>query len=230
MIDKVFIIHWKELVERKNYIISNLGNVEFIEEFDRNTIDKDLISKWYKVDPEKWNNRCLGIYKEIPEFRELRVSEICNSFSHLKAIEKIVENNYNTSLILEDDVIFNQNFQNFDYLLNKTPKDFDIIFLGSSFSVYLLDVHVPYDNSHPIKINGDMVYEKVNHPKTRTVDAYILSLNDAKKLKNTISDFSHAFDFDLAYFIKQLDLKVYWWEPGLVCQGSQLGQYKSSIR
>ena len=158
------------------------------------------------------------------------MSEICNSFSHLKAIEKIVENNYNTSLILEDDVIFNQNFENFDYLLNKTPKDFDIIFLGSSFSVYLLDVHVPYDNSHPIKINGDMVYEKVNHPKTRTVDAYILSLNAAKKLKNTISDFSHAFDFDLAYFIKQLDLKVYWWEPGLVCQGSQLGQYKSSIR
>jgi hypothetical protein len=106
-----------------------------------------------------------------------------------------------------------------------------MIFLGTSFSTSILD-SVGFDNDKPpIIINNDtLVYEKVRNPKTRTVDAYILKKSTCEKLKNIINEISLPYDFDLAFFIKELNLKVYWWEPGLIYQGSQNGQYRSSIR
>jgi len=234
MINNIYIVHWKELTDRKQYLDEQLSKYSpiWIDFFDRNTVLEEEIRKIYKKDKNIWDSRVIGLYNEPPQYRDLRVSEICNSMSHIYAINHMIENNNECGLVLEDDVILTSNFfPFFDHYFEQTPDDFDIIFLGSSFSTEILD-SVGCENDKPkIEVqNGVIVYEKFRNPKTRTVDAYILTQSACQKLKTLTDEISLPYDFDLAYFIKVLDLKVYWWEPGLVFQGSQAGYYSSSIR
>jgi len=233
-IDKIYIVHWNELKERKKYLDEQFSdyNPFWIEFYDRYTVSEELVNKVYKKDEFLWNNRVKSLYNTPPEYRDLRLSEVCNSLSHMYAVIDMLEHDINYGLVLEDDVILkNDFFDKFDKYFDKTPKDFDIIFLGSSFSIEILD-NVGCENYKPeINVNPDIfVYEKFRNPKTRCVDAYIMTKSACEKLKIYSESFSLPYDFDLAYFIKELDLKVYWWEPGLVFQGSQVGYYSSSIR
>ena len=233
-VNDIYVVHWKELKDRKEYLEKKLSNnnVTWIDFYDRNTITEEDIKNIYSKDQILWNNRVINLYNPAPVYRDLRISEICNSLSHLYAIKHMIHTNVEYGLVLEDDVILHSNFfESFDYYFENTPSDFDIIFLGSSYSPQILD-SVGCENDKPeINVqNGVLVYEKFRNPKTRCVDAYILSNFACKKLNNVINEISLPYDFDLAYFIKQLNLKVYWWEPGLVSQGSQTGYYSSSIR
>lgn len=238
MIKDIFIIHWKQLVERKEKLKNQLSelkeddtNIFWVDFYDRDNISQELIESVYKKNQELWHNRVINLYNNPPLYRDLRISEICNSLSHIYVIDYIIEHDLEFGIVLEDDVILKKEFFNFDYYFNQTPKDFDLIFFGSSFSTQVLD-SVGFDNDKPaITIQNNVyVYEKFRNPKTRTVDAYILKNETCKKLKNIINEISLPYDFDLAYFIKELNLKVYWWEPGLIYQGSQNGIYNSSIR
>jgi len=233
-IDDIYIVHWKELKDRRKYLESKFqnNNVCWIDFYDRKTITNEDINKIYKKDEKLWNNRVEKLYNNPPEYRELRISEVCNSLSHIYAIDDIISRDIEYGLILEDDVILKHNFfESFDNFFYDTPSDFDIIFLGSSYSTKILDGVGLELNKPEIVLSDDIfVYEKFRNPKTRTVDAYILKKSTCVKLKNIINEISLPYDFDLAYFIKELDLKVYWWEPGLVFQGSQSGYYSSSIR
>lgn len=232
MVDKVLIIHWKKLVERRKYIENVFSECVWIDSLDRDIIDDDLINNYYDYDnPELWYHRTKGLYKDFINFRNLKKSEICNSISHILALDYIIENEINLSLILEDDVRLFENFYlAFNDNLNRTPKDFDLIFIGSGHYKELLDNQGCENDKSPIKLVSHDIYEKIRNPKTRTVDAYIIKNSAAKKLRKIIDKISLPYDFDLSYFIKMLNLKVYWWDPGLVYQGSMGGNYNSSIR
>jgi GR25 family glycosyltransferase involved in LPS biosynthesis len=231
-IENIFIVHWKKLLERRKYLQRELPeDIIWMDMYDRNAISDETISSVFTYDDEElWYNRLDGLYKDVPIFRNLKLSEICNSLSHIDILDHIIENNINMSLILEDDVILCNNFMvNVDENLKNTPSDFDIIFLGSSYSITILD-SVGCDNKESAKMVRNNIYEKIRNPKTRTVDSYIVKYDTAKKLRNIIDRISLPYDFDLAYFIKELELKTYWWDPGLVTQGSMTGRYSSSIR
>lgn len=230
-VDKIFIVHWKELIDRRNYLEGVLPEDKtiWVDMYDRRIITENDILRYYSFnDKDTWYGRQNGLYKNILEFRKLRISEVCNSLSHIYCLDYIIDNNINLSLIIEDDVIFKPNFNKFNDLLKNTP-DFDLIFIGSSFSIQTLD-NVGCENTEPAKLISPGIYEKVRNPKTRTVDSYIINFESAKKIRNIIDKISLPYDFDLAFFIKNLNLKVYWWEPGIISQGSQIGKYKSSIR
>ena len=54
----------------------------------------------------------------------------------------------------------------------------------------------------------------------------------AKKFLNDVQSTGAylPIDWELNYRFLKLDMNVYWHEPGLVVQGSELGIYKSEIR
>jgi GR25 family glycosyltransferase involved in LPS biosynthesis len=235
MLNDIFIVHWKKLIDRKEYLEKEFGNynINWLDFYDRDTLTEEDINNVYDDSIETWNNRVVGLYNDPPTYRNLSKPEICNSMSHIYAFKNMLINDIEYALVLEDDVRLKKDFFNlFDHYFNLTPSDFDIIFFGSAFSVNILDSVGCENDKPPIKTqNGVYVYEKLRNPKTRCVDAYILSNSTAEKLNSIIDEkISLPYDFDLAYFIKKLDLKVYWWEPGLVYQGSQTGEYRSSLR
>ena len=226
---KVYIIHYKELKDRRKYLEEQMDkyhlNSIFIDEYDRDTINMNEID--VKYNENLWNKRMKGLYTEpIEKSRELKLSEICNSFSHLKALKIISESNDEYSIILEDDVIIPNKFdEKIDEIISKTPSDFEFIFFGNSFSLEILD---NANLSKSIKIN-DRIYKK-EPGKTRCVDAYIVKKESAKKILNEIKEIVLPFDLELNYFFKNMNTIVYWYHPGIIFQGSQMGIYKSSIR
>lgn len=226
----IYIIHYSPLIERKKYLSYELDKCEleydFIDYFDRDSVPKELIDKFYGVDPILWEERTINLYPNTVPFRELRKSEICNAISHIESYKKIMESDDDYGIILEDDVIFNGNFKNdINDIISETPQDYDIIFFGSSFSMELLD---RLNLSKSIKISNN-IYKKIP-PKTRTVDGYVITKKLAKLLYNEIKKVTLPLDFGLNYFFKKLDVNCYWYDPGVIKQGSRNGIYKSSIR
>lgn len=223
----IYIIHYKELKERKKYLddqLSKFENYLYIDEYDRNTLNLDEID--IKYDPSLWYSRTEGLYNSEIQYRSLKISEICNSLSHLKALKYISESNYNFEMILEDDVILpNDYLEKIIDLLSKIPDDADFVFFGSSYSIDILD---QANLSKSIKVS-DNIFKK-EPGKTRTVDAYLVSPKAAKKIIDEITEICLPFDFELNYFFNKLNMNVYWYDPGIISQGSQMGYYNSSIR
>lgn len=191
---KIFIIHYKKLTERKHYLINNLSDFdyEFIDEFDREDILK--FNTMYYKNSELWNER-VTVYNDKPIYRDLKDSEICNSLSHIEAMKKIIDEKLEYAVILEDDVIIYNNFnEKINHIINNIPKDFDFVFFGTSYSMDLLD-RITSDNSIFL---GNNLWKK-EPGITRTVDAYIISNKAAKIIVDNISEIVLPFDFELTY-------------------------------
>lgn len=230
---KIFVVHYKKLIERKDYLktalkfFDDVNNLEFVEDYDRDFV-KDYDTMYYKNE-DLWKQRVKNLYKYEPVYRDLKNSEICNSLSHLEAMKRIVKQKLDRAIILEDDVIINKNFVNkiniFEREMNNQSEKYDFGFFGSSFSIEILD-NANFSESIKVDIN---TYKKIPG-KTRTVDGYIVTYEAAKKTLDNIKEIVLPFDFELNYFFKELNMIVYWYDPGFIKQGSQIGRYSSSIR
>ena len=224
------VIHWKELKDRKEYLKNTLSDHDtvWIDYYDRRNINDYNIQDIYKKNVKLWFNRIEDVYKDVFSYNNLKDSEICNSLSHIDAI-KYISDHLDYGIIIEDDVIFIKDFEKqIEENFKNKPKDYDLIFIGNSYSLEFLDSVGKYaEKSKHIKGN---VYDKISHPKTRCVDGYILKKATAIKIINHLKEIVLPFDHELNWVIKDLDLKVYWWDPGVVNQGSKIGKYNSSIR
>lgn len=161
---------------------------EFIDAIDKNTITNDDISKVY--DSKACYNR---------HNRHLVTAEIACFMSHIKAWKIISENN-DPAIILEDDAILTDNF-NFlsDILSNKNIVNTDVILLGQSKKR-------PADEKKHFLHNP--IYNKIKHGHisigqafklwTSGMVGYYLTSDGAKKLINsntTIKCVSDDWDF-----------------------------------
>ena len=53
-INKIFIVHYKPLTERKHYLLQkfkemNITNFEFYDKFDRNSTSQEVIDEYFKL-------------------------------------------------------------------------------------------------------------------------------------------------------------------------------------
>lgn len=174
-------------------------------------------------------------------------SDFCNKFctkssigcalSHIKAYKEILSNEDPYALILEDDVVFEDNFKDLvREKLEMVPKDFDIVYLGcnncnSEGNIKsLADVYgLMFDTKYQ-KVN-DWVYS----PKLAfALHAYIVSNTGAKKLLEIFKDgiYGHI-DWQIQNSRKELN--VYAVSPSLAYQdlgtnvSNQASQYPKSI-
>ena len=114
--DKIYIINLKRRLDRKNDMINKLEkacitNYEFIEAVDGQDIE--IINQYNKIK----NNTDI-----------INVGHYACLLSHIKVITLAKQNNFNNIMILEDDVIFNNNFINNIFKI-KIPY-FDLLYLG----------------------------------------------------------------------------------------------------
>jgi GR25 family glycosyltransferase involved in LPS biosynthesis len=204
-------------------------------------LSDDLVTKFYNDDKTAWDEKIRlthavrienmlyedrkpwsqGVNYATPPFaqRLLKKSEISLSIKHLLAWIDICEKNLDYGILLEDDVIiFPGLTYDFNEQLKKTPDDWDLIFFGSGD-----------DHRVPERTDGRGVY-KMTPPRVKCTDSYAVSNKAAKKLRDLMFPVSMPLDFELQYFVMKHDLAVYWFEPPLVMQGSQLGTTPSLLR
>jgi GR25 family glycosyltransferase involved in LPS biosynthesis len=170
-----------------------------------------------------------------PEKRRIFIDKMPNAncaiiLSPLECFKRIVESNNEFSLILEDDVILYENFKiKLNKYLQELPKDYDMFFIGSCCNLKILPKMIK-ENKH-VYLKCNEVVKQWCQGATKGLDSYFVSKSCAKKLtnyfdskyyKNNKNKINKNTDFLLNDVIRELNLKVYWAEPAIVKQGSEV--------
>ena len=208
-------MHYTKLMERKIYIIEqfrlhNITNYEFIEKYNQDDITHEeakFYEKNYKLSTMSLHLKHLYLYKMLSEGTE-------------------------GAIVFEDDVILCDNFMEIlNKYLTQLPEDFDMLFLGNG-----CNLHIEKDKILPDKF----VYEKGLYPTSwggdgasRCSDSYIISNKCAKTLFGYVKKLTRPISLPIDWWLNQAardnKLKMYWAEPTIVQQGSQLGMFQRSI-
>lgn len=193
-IDRIYVLHYSPLKERKEYLEKQffqykITNYEFFTDYsDRNDAKKDIIDKYFKLD-------------------NLSPAQICIAISHIELYKKIIANNENMCLILEDDAIFCYDFvNNFNKYINCIPSDIDIAFINDGC------------NLHSANRTSDTIWYPATY--SRTTCSYLITKQACSKLLQTIIPFENPIDHELNKQIVLHNLKCYWCEPTLITDGS----------
>jgi GR25 family glycosyltransferase involved in LPS biosynthesis len=213
-IEKIFVLHYSKLVDRKKHIIDqfkkqNITEYEFIEKYDKNEITNEESSLF------------------VPNYSKSTMS------LHLKHnyVYNLIANNYSNALIFEDDIILSDNFKEIlNKYMSQLPKDYDMLFIGNGSNL-----HIQTHNLIPNK----NIYEKGlgatswgGDGASKCSDSYIISNKCAQTLCNYINNLKYKINLPIDWWLNEAardnNLKVYWAEPTIVTQGSESGLFQTS--
>lgn len=217
-LNKIYIIHYSKLVDRRKYLEDRFlklnVNVEWITQYDREVLTEKQIKDVFEFDPTYVDIHTDPNTGE-PPMRILRKAEIACYLSHYHCIKDHVDNNLDYTLVLEDDIIFEDDaFLKVNEILNKLPVDCDICYLGNGCGLKPDNIQpdkIFYETSFGIKAADSILYTK------KAVDF----LYHRKKIHRPV-------DYHINTF--RDDLKIYWVEPPIFLQGSQNGIYKTAVQ
>ena len=190
-VSKIFIIHYKKLIDRKNFLTdyfnqNDITNFEFREHYQRENLTKEIKEKYFKFD-------------------YLNSSQVCITIEHIetfKEIVKISENDTDWYLILEDDAVFCNDFVNqLNKYLQNVPGDAEYL-----------------DISDYVTISSPEMWVRNMH--TRTNCAYLISKKTCEKLLTSIIPFENPIDHELNKQFRIHDIKTYWSNNSLIHHGS----------
>jgi glycosyl transferase family 25 len=225
-VEKTYVVHYTRLIERRQKLDGFLRNnnipVEYILQYDKDDLTPALIDEYYLFDADEYAARVDATYKEkTSPFRPMTRAEISCTIKHYHAIKSVGDNCEDYGFVIEDDVIFPDNFvELFNSYLERTPDDWDAIFMGSC-----CDLAVSEKGRCP----DDQVAFLKSHPASKCGDAYLLRADLARKITKTMKPFVVISDWELACQLYRHNAKVYWWEPALIYQGSETGLFNTTL-
>jgi GR25 family glycosyltransferase involved in LPS biosynthesis len=213
---KIFVVHYNKLVERKINIINQLNEndlqAEFVEQYTRDN---------------------LNINDKRIFLRNVNAANMAISLSHLYCYKEIAEK-YDYGLILEDDAIFDKNFNNnIIKYIRQLPTDWDMLFLDDC-----CNFHIPNTNSKQNIYRKNLAANSAGGGMgaTRGAGCYLVSKKCASKITYNIQTYYYngiykvddQIDFWLNNVFRRNNFNIYWAEPTISTQGTQNGRYKTS--
>jgi hypothetical protein len=214
---KIFIIHYSPLIERKQFIDTQLEKQNISAEYILNYDREDLITK----DLELFDSK-------------LKLSMVSLNLKHIECYRRIInDEKYDFHLILEDDALLDINFYTkLKEYLKQLPEEWDMCFIGDACNLHIPEQLVNYNKN----IN---IFYKTNFPTywggdgaTRCTDSYLISKKCCKQILNFINrpnyKISQNSDFWLNGVIRENNFTVFWAEPTLVSNGTLTDLFKST--
>lgn len=227
--NKIFVCHHSPLTHRKEYLINFFSSKNIEVEWVENFSPEEIVETYDEVIGTKdliINPNVPGVQQNqytLYENAGKRVSipELSLYLKHQYCFEQQIENEYKTIVILEDDIMLPDNFEEYlnvccEEFDNYNPK-LDCVMLGSCFGFTS-----PY-----IKENRLVHYGE--NQLTRCTHAMMFSLDATKKIIQNLYPINWPIDFKLNEIIIKENLKVGWTEPSLQ-QASHLNLDRSFIQ
>ena len=230
----VFIIHYKKLTDRKEYLDTALKKegftkIHWFEDNDRNTMTPDQLAL-YKYDEDKWYsmNALWKQYDAKP--RLLTKPEIACAVTHIEIYKYIIDHDIEHAIVFEDDAILLPDFaKNIKRTINELPPDFDACFLTNAFGWTVNSYKIGHGFLGSLNKNTyspDKSVYKMSGGKC--ADSFILSKKGASLLYRDIIPFCLPLDWCHTPIFLKNNMSIYWAEPALTHQGSE-DVYKSSV-
>ncbi len=233
---KTVILHCKSLRDRKVNMIQQMEkfgftNYSFYEEFDGNELTESDISSYYAHPSISYDEtqKKASVYDHIiPNasrcVRPLNIPQMSLTIKHGKVFEMLARQEEEMFIVFEDDVILCEDFvSNFRKFLSFTPNDWDVISFGTGAGL-------KPDSFGSHRITKEQVAYLMPHPASRCTDSMLFKKSAVVDLAKTWFPFHIICDWELSYQHYLHNHKVYWWEPGLVVQGSECGKFNSVLR
>lgn len=230
-INKIFVIHYTKLTERKLKILDLLkdfkGEIEFVEVLDKQNIPSSDLKKVYFPNAEDFENKVRPLWDvNLHRFRYLNEAEISCTMKHIYTFKKIMNENNDHVLIIEDDILpLKDDFiTKIENLLDNAPKDWDVIYLSEGIGMDFVNSKIQLSE----KVNDELI--KASAPSSNCTDAYLWTKKAAEKAYKTLMPFQLVIDWELSSCFYKNNMNVYWMTDPLFQQGSKTGTYKSELR
>ena len=215
MLNHIYICHYSKLTDRKVHMelqlketgLDKLCEITWLTQFDRETLTKSTILENYRYDNSKMYRICT-------------MSEIALAICHNYAISQIAEK-HNYAMIIEDDMVFKENFlENLKYILS-FKNDWEILSIGGHYS----DKDGDYEDYKNSCKDVTLTNPKV---QTTPTGCYILKKTACENIMKQprFKPFCSPIDETMFYVLN--DVKVYWSLPFLCYEGSKGGIFNSS--
>jgi GR25 family glycosyltransferase involved in LPS biosynthesis len=205
MVDKIYIIHYEPLIERKQYLDSVLPLLN---------IDYEYVLMNSKTDAEVLANLDDIYFYDEALWKKMNLNEIGVSVFHLNVYKKILQENHKLCLILEDDAVLTNDFLDSLNKLKSEIVDFDLVFLSTCCNL----TSTPPLNK---KISPSTT--------TRCTAGYLIYSECISKILASSKKFFLPIDWHLNYLQPICNLTFGWCEPPIITQGSET-VYKSNLR
>jgi GR25 family glycosyltransferase involved in LPS biosynthesis len=224
-VDKTYVVHYTRLIERRQKLQSQFRDhkiqAEYISSYDKDDLTTEEVEGYYVKEESSYDDSILKTYgPNSAPFRTLSDAEISCTIKHYEAIRRLGIECENYGLIFEDDVVLVDNFvELFNSYLERTPENWDAIFMGSCCDLKI---------SSASERETEIAFLK-EHPASKCADGYILRKELAEKITKTMIPFNTISDWELGHQLAIHDANVYWWEPPLLHQGSETGFFQSTL-
>tara|TARA_R110000737_G_scaffold317222_1_gene327781 strand:- start:884 stop:1498 length:615 start_codon:yes stop_codon:yes gene_type:complete len=201
--DKIYIIHYDKLIERKIHIekeINDFTNVEWVLNKNPNDLSDSELSLF--------NDGLSDGSKSL-------------TMKHIETFKRIVKGDNDYAVVFEDDIILNDNFNNYYQLIKEQflLSDFEICFIGNGCGLEVGKL-----------IEGQYLYD--SNGNSRCTDSFIIKKSLCKKLLDIYIEYDKYFvniDFIMNKWFTDYNIKTSWSGPSIITQGSQNGSFKRSI-
>ena len=184
---KLFIVHYEPLKERKEYLESVLSKTnipyEFSAHYTRDNIEEDKFSTDPKVLEEKNKITSTPV---TGHGMSNSVKACC--LEHVRIYNKIIEEDLDFAIILEDDAMLVEDFEaKLSVVLNTLPAGWDMIYLTNGCQ------------SKPSVVSTHGLFSKRDDRRSWTGGAYMVNKTSAKLYVNNIFPIVYPPDFELTY-------------------------------
>jgi GR25 family glycosyltransferase involved in LPS biosynthesis len=226
-LDKIYIIHYVKLTERRAYLEKRLNELGLASYAAWVVSDKE--GKFSKKELAMWESNEKTIQErkkylgdKLPPIGKI---DMIMMLQHLQILKKIAsQKNEKVSLIFEDDVLLDDDFCE---KLNETIKklrycEWDICY--SDKGSLLVEPKINKKDNSLITL-----YESPDR-RSNTTGSYLITPKRAKKLLILIKKIAIGPDMELTYVQKKNNLNVLWTVPFLTHQGSIEEVYQSNVR
>lgn len=219
-----YVVHYKGNVERRNLLEKihtkeNLENVTWILDYDKEEVSYEMYTKNFQADHLEYQKRGQDPNEFYPHY-PLQPEMVSLSLKQKEAFRRIGYGASSYGIMFEDDAIICENFiETFNFYMNSVPGNWDVLFIGQGGGK-----RIPQD-----KIKEGVFWYKKDHPADRCADSVVLKKDAAKKIYDHMNHHKICFnpDPELGFWMKVLDMNVYWLEPPIVVQGSQNGLFET---
>lgn len=199
-IDGLYVVHCKALTDRERYLAAALRVC-------------GMDAEW--VEAMDWDELPKSLIRERVANDRLTPQEISLFLKHERIFRTILERGQRAALVLEDDVVFPPDLcTRLGESLRALPPGYDLVFLGPSCGLH-------------IELEKGSGFGPAT--RSRSTCAYLVTAGCCRAILDVPASIDLPIDHHLDKVIAARSLRVWWHEPPLVGQGSEMGAYGHSL-